>query len=450
LQAAERVWQAQGNEEKVGSVLALRGMMLLWQGEFQKSLEAVYQALEKLPEQDVFWRGVSLLNAAGGELYAGRILSAQDTILEARALLGASQNIFGMLAATGMMSEVLYAQGDLELCAQLNQQIMTEAVGGESMLDDQGQARLGLANVAYEQNNLETAARYAAEAFDLGQQRANELLLAQAASRLACIHVAQNEMAQAQDILKALTARLKTPAALREVRETEALIAVRLGQGEIQGETQTAWLATDQNLLPMQKEREDFILARLRIDGGRPVEALTMLQPHLADAAKQGRVRSQTEALCLEALAYQAAGDLTNARQALALALTLGYEKGFRRLFLDEGPPMAALFRDASRPPTLAKRPLHIYATALLHLFPPQVISDIKTGPDSLTLVEPLSQQEVRVLRLLVAGRSNAEIASELVVSTNTVKTHVKNIYSKLNINSREEARVMARELKLV
>jgi LuxR family maltose regulon positive regulatory protein len=67
-----------------------------------------------------------------------------------------------------------------------------------------------------------------------------------------------------------------------------------------------------------------------------------------------------------------------------------------------------------------------------------------------LVLVDPLSHQEMRVLRLLVAGQTNAEIASELVVSTNTVKTHVKSIYSKLNINSREEARAVARELKLV
>jgi LuxR family maltose regulon positive regulatory protein len=60
-----------------------------------------------------------------------------------------------------------------------------------------------------------------------------------------------------------------------------------------------------------------------------------------------------------------------------------------------------------------------------------------------------LSQQELRVLRLLVAGLSNADIARELVVSTNTVKTHVKSIYRKLSVTSRDEAREVARELKL-
>ena len=64
--------------------------------------------------------------------------------------------------------------------------------------------------------------------------------------------------------------------------------------------------------------------------------------------------------------------------------------------------------------------------------------------------VEALSQQELRVLRLLIAGLPNAEIARELVVSTNTIKTHIKSIYRKLSVNSRSEAREVARELRLL
>ena len=67
----------------------------------------------------------------------------------------------------------------------------------------------------------------------------------------------------------------------------------------------------------------------------------------------------------------------------------------------------------------------------------------------ALPLLEPLSQQEQRVLRLIAAGQSNADIARELVVSPNTVKTHVKNIYRKLNVSTREEAQAAARELRL-
>lgn len=443
LRAAEQVWTAADNQAKVGTVLALRGMMLLWQGEFQKSLEAVYAALEKMPESEVFWRGVSLLNAAGGEMYAGRMLSAQDKILEARALLGASQNIFGLLAASGMLSEIFYAQGDLELCVQLCQQVMVEAVGDDSMLDDQGNARLNLAHVAYEQNDLETAARYASEAFDLGKRRANELMQAQAAGQLSLIRVAEGKLSPARDDLKALAAQMKSPLALGEIRTIEALLAVRAG------EAPGTWLLSNPEALAAQKERETFILARWRMIEGQAETARALLQPILDEAVAHGRVRSQVEALCLLALS---ARDMTQAADWLVQALTLGHEKGFRRLFLDENARMASLLKEmlpALNPSTALRAGLKLYATTLLHLFSPEALAAPAADSGSLALVEPLSQQEIRVLKLLVAGLSNGEIARELVVSTNTVKTHVKSIYRKLNINSREEARVVTKELRL-
>jgi LuxR family maltose regulon positive regulatory protein len=68
----------------------------------------------------------------------------------------------------------------------------------------------------------------------------------------------------------------------------------------------------------------------------------------------------------------------------------------------------------------------------------------------SIPSIEPLSEQEQRILRLLGAGLTNPEIAQELVVSLNTVKTHVKSIYRKLNVSGRREARQVARLLNLL
>ncbi len=102
-------------------------------------------------------------------LNAGRILEAQDQILEARALLGAAQNIYGVLATTQILAEIFYWQGEFEQAGQLNQQILIDAVGDESMLDDQGIAALNLAHIAYERNELEQAEQYAGRALNLGQ-----------------------------------------------------------------------------------------------------------------------------------------------------------------------------------------------------------------------------------------------------------------------------------------
>jgi LuxR family maltose regulon positive regulatory protein len=131
----------------------------------------------------------------------------------------------------------------------------------------------------------------------------------------------------------------------------------------------------------------------------------------------------------------------------LSEALMLGQAKGFRRMFLDEGMPMAALLQTAVS--MLPSRALNLFASTLLHSFSSTITTPVVAN-NSAVQIESLSPQELRVLRLLVAGLSNADISRELIVSNNTIKTHVKSIYRKLNVNSRDEARTIARELRLL
>jgi LuxR family maltose regulon positive regulatory protein len=151
------------------------------------------------------------------------------------------------------------------------------------------------------------------------------------------------------------------------------------------------------------------------------------------------------EALCLEALAQNS--NPIKAAKTLAQALAAGKERGFQRIYLDEGMRMAGLLRASL--PRLANRTLRLFATTLLHSFPPEMQAQAMEG-EGAARSEALSAQELRVLRLLAAGYSNPAIAQELVVSTNTIKTQVKSIYHKLNVNSRSEARDVARALHLL
>jgi LuxR family transcriptional regulator, maltose regulon positive regulatory protein len=446
LQAAEAVWQADGNEGKIGGVLALRGMMLIWQGDLPKALQNVHQSLEKLPENEVFWRGISLLNSAAGELYAGNLASAQDQILEGRALLGASQNVYGVLAASQMLSDIFYWQGDHEQAAQVSRQILTDAVGSDSMLDDQGNAHLSLANIAYEQNDLQTAEQNAAQALVLANQRDNEELQVSASIRIAQIHAARGEPEQGQGLLKTLSMRIQNQAARRSLQNAQAHLALWAGKLD----TLSTWWDTTAEApqaLFLQKEQESFIQAHLWTLQGKTTEAIDLLEPLKAHAFDQGRARSQVEALCLEACAFFAAGVLAPARQALIQALQIGKEKGFCRIFVDHGQSLASLLQGLM--PGLTDRSISLYGATLLRAFKLDEVSPLQ-GVHAQAFIEPLSQQEIRVLRLLAGGMSNSEIAGELVVSNNTVKTHIKNIYRKLNINSRDMARVVAKELKLL
>jgi LuxR family transcriptional regulator, maltose regulon positive regulatory protein len=447
LGVAESIWRAQENRPRLGQLLSFRGNVAWWQGDFQKAFEYARRSLGEIPEYEVFWRGNSLLILSYEALNEGRILDAQNLILEARALLGAAQNIFGVLASIQLLSEVFYMQGDLEQAEQLNRQVLSDAVGDESMLDDQGIASLSLANLAYERNELEQAEQFAKRALELGKQRANEILQVQTTIRIAEINAAKDDLPKAYELVKSMEARIENPALLRELQNARALLSIR--ENDISG--LDWWLkilsAENQNTSLMHKEHESFVLARLRMAEGRIKDALDILDGCEVAIAENGRVRSRICLLILQALACHAALDLSKATELLIEALTLGQSKGFRRVFLDEGTRMTALLQAAL--PSLPNRTLNLFATTLIHSFPSKAMDRLAAKSAS-PQVEALSQQELRVLRLLVAGLSNAGIAQELIVSTNTIKTHVKSIYRKLNVASRAEARTVARELKLV
>lgn len=201
----------------------------------------------------------------------------------------------------------------------------------------------------------------------------------------------------------------------------------------------------------IQREQQALLAARLQIAQGAAGDALPQLTEWLEDARSNGRTRSEIEVLNLLALAHANLGAQHEAVQALIQALAVGQPARFQRIFIDEGDRLALILRQAL--PEIRSEPVAVFARGLLYAIsqerskkePPLP----QTTPSDL-LIEPLSEQEQRVLRLLAAGLSNPEIAGELVISINTVKTHVKNIYAKLGVSSRKEARQAANQLNLL
>jgi LuxR family transcriptional regulator, maltose regulon positive regulatory protein len=177
-----------------------------------------------------------------------------------------------------------------------------------------------------------------------------------------------------------------------------------------------------------------------------------LLARRKVEARQQGRTRSDVEMLVLMALLHFAHQRQSQAWQRLREALALAYAEGYQRLFLDEGEPMMALLRAVL--PMIGKEPPDTYVRTLLRAFARQQLEQFAPAaagsPGSARLIEPLSPQEERVLRLLVAGFSNPEIAEAMVVSNNTVKTQVQSIYGKLGVSSRKEAREAVRSQRLL
>lgn len=143
------------------------------------------------------------------------------------------------------------------------------------------------------------------------------------------------------------------------------------------------------------------------------------------------------EALILRALACDALNDETAALDHLQRALSIAEPEGYVRIFLDAGARLARLLHRIGS----------VYAHRLLEAFPLSVRERAVDRPE---LPEPLTNRERDVLRLMARGLTYRQIAGELVVSVNTVRYHIKSLYSKLQVNSRTLALARARELRLL
>jgi LuxR family maltose regulon positive regulatory protein len=195
----------------------------------------------------------------------------------------------------------------------------------------------------------------------------------------------------------------------------------------------------------MLGELEALTVARVRSAQGQRDAALALLSELLRAAETAGRTGSLIAILIVEALVRAVYGDIAKALVALDRALALAEPEQCIRIFADEGSPMAQLLhmllaRDASRG----------YVRTLLGVLTGTLSATNTSEAPPEGLVEPLSERERDVLKLLAAGLTNDEIARELVVALPTIKTHLQHIYNKLLVHGRREAVIRARQLKLI
>jgi LuxR family maltose regulon positive regulatory protein len=199
------------------------------------------------------------------------------------------------------------------------------------------------------------------------------------------------------------------------------------------------------------------LLSRYATEGDKSSlhEATRLLERLLSAAEAGGRTGSVIEILVLQALNHHARGDTPGALALLERALTLAEPEGYVRVFVGEGPPMASLLKAISK-----QRAGWDYVLRLLDacghdggttpVKPPVKLPVEQSTRLRQGLVEPLSERELDVLRLLATDLDGPDIARHLRVSLNTMRTHTKNIYAKLGVNSRRAAVRQAEELSLL
>ena len=433
-------------EHLQGEMAAVRAYASSIRGDARQGIAFAQQALQKLPQENPSLRGFVALNLGIAHFSGGEPVAAGRALGQAIELSQVADSPDLMLAAMAVLGHVRDSRGLLHEALRSHREVLELARGAYTYHAlAAGMAHLGVAEVLYEWNDVAGAKRHTREAIGLLEQQRFMAYLLFGHSLRFRIDCAEGDWVGARGALEQAEHLARYADLAYMAAELSGLRArLHLAQGEV--ERAARW-AADHRRNPVDavdraREVEQIAVSRVLIALGDPGEALSLLGPLERAAEAAGRIWHLIEILALRALAAAAQDDLNGALAALDQALTIARPEGFVRTFVDEGEPMAELLRLA-----LSQSVAPNYAARLLAVFgeEPQLSRSSRD-----VLVEPLTDREMDVLRLIVAGLSNPEIADELFIAVSTVKSHVNHIYGKLGVSNRVEAVTHAQALGLV
>ena len=435
-----------------GHIEMYRAALAQVRGDVPATVEHARRTLELALEDDHMVRAgaAGFLGIAfwtGGDLGA-----AHRAWSECVAGLERAGHVADALGATLALADICIVQGRLgDALRTYEHALALVPEQSQALVRGTADMHAGMSEVCRERNDLEGARRHLLESQDLGGYAAMpqhpyrwrvamaRLLQAEGGAEEALTQLEEAERLYVSDFFP----NVRPVAALR------ARMWIAMGRlREARRWAREAGLSPEDELSYLG-EFEHITLARLVLAAakadGRAEESRAgaegLLRRLRAAAEAGGRTGSVIEILILEALAVAAGGDKASALVALEQALTAAEPEGYVRLFVDEGNAMRALLGEASRRGITTD-----YISELLAGWEPPSHHPMRTQG----LVEALSDRELEVLRLLASELSGPDIARELMVSLNTMRSHTKNIYMKLGVNNRRAAVRRGQELSLL
>ncbi len=434
-----------------GSIAIHRAGLARILGDDAATVAHARRARELVAEDEHLGRGGAAALLGLAHWAVGDLDEAQRCYAEAMASLEKAGHRSDEIGLALGLADMLVAQGRLHDAMRTYERGLELATSqGGRVLRGAADMHVGISEILRQRDDLSGAAHHLQSASELGEE--NGLPQNPYRSRVAAARIRQAEGDHEAALeLLAEADRLYANDFSPDVRPVGALRArVWITQGRLS--EALSWARecdlSSADDLRYVREFEHITLARLILAQGvlerneeRLGDAIGLLERLLVAAEDGGRTGSIIELLVVQALARRAHDDAPGALGSLMRALKLAEPEGYIRVIADEGPTMAGLLRMATQ-----QRHTSDYLARLLAA----TITPAARASADQSLVEPLSERELEVLRLLGGDLDGPDIARELTVSLPTVRTHTSNIYTKLGVTSRRAAVRRAIELGLL
>ena len=441
-----------------GSIAVQRAGQALVLGDVPGTVKYARRALDLAGEDDHFRRGAAAALLGLASWTSGDLEAARRSFADGMASLQMAGFISDAVGGSIALADIRFAQGRLrEAMRTYERGLRLAAEHGDPVMRGTADMHVGMSEIYRERNDLKVATQHLLRSREQGEHTGFPQNPYRWRVAMARIQEAQGDLDGALDLLQEAE-RLYVSDFFPNVRPIAALKArvwVMQGRlGEALDWAREKGLSVEDDLGYL-REFEHITLARVflaRYNRDREEryihEAMGLLERLLLAAEAGGRTGSVSEILVLQALAHEVQGESPSALVPLERALTLAEPEGYVRVFVDEGTPMARLLSEAA-----AREIMPGYVDKLLAAFEAEEQkgeSYLPPAPPAQSLVEPLSQRELEVLRLIAQGLSNREIGERLFLAIITVKGHNRNVFRKLQVRRRTEAVARARELSLL
>ena len=452
-------------------IASIRAEVARNQGEYQKSIDLSLKVLNSIPNNQTFTDQQNMTglvsNLAWGYLLAGEVKHAYSWFSESLKI-GQHSITLSLLGLNGL-ARTQIVQGRLhdaiESC-QLGLKLIKDTpqkIDGE--VPSAIYIYMCLGALLRESGKLDDGGQHLSLALKLGQKwnaigdtmRDIYIEMAKLKLSLADFPGAMDMLNEAENIKNqyASVPHFIEPIETQKARVQIAWYTSKSNQAVLDAVKQWAEnrnFSIDGSTGSFHDETDYLVWVRLLIVQGELSKAIKVLTHLVADALEKGRMGRVIEMYILQSLAYQGCGESSNALNSLSLALEMAKPEGYMRIFLDEGLPMKEVLQLAADQGIMPS-----YVSILLKAYDKLSFPKIRVGrslasipQNTFPLVEPLTERECEVLRLLSKGLTNQEIALELVIAVTTAKKHVSNIIGKLGVSNRTQAVSRAKELSLI